>query len=92
MKLGAIMMGAAATVGLLAPTMATAAETHSAAKLSVAPVQGVRHAATLHRTSKQSDSASTGAYVAAGLAAAVVIGGVIVAASGDDHPKPASNG
>lgn len=92
MKLGAILMGAAASVGLLAPTMATAAETHAASKLAVAPVQGVRSATAMHRSSKQSDSDATGGYVAAGVAAAVVIGGVIVAVSNNDHPKPASNG
>jgi hypothetical protein len=90
MKLGAITMGAAAMAGLLAPTMATAAETRSPA---VAPVSGVRSATPLRHSSKQSeDSSSTGMYVAAGLAAAVVVGGVIVAVSHDRHPSPASPG
>ncbi|MGN6278376.1 MAG: hypothetical protein ACTHM8_06615 [Sphingomonas sp.] len=94
MKIGALMMGVAATVGLLAPTMSSAAETRSAAALptSRAPVHGVRHVATMRNASMQSDSDSTGGYIAAGVAAAVVIGGVIVAVSNDHHPAPASGG
>ena len=98
MKTGKILMAIGATIGLLSSTAAMAAETRSSAalpssqSLATAPVHGVRQGATLRNASMQSDdSASTGAYVAAGLAAAIVIAGVVVAVS-DNNNKPSSNG
>lgn len=92
MKTGKILMAMGAVIGLVSSTAAMAAQTRSGSalpssqSLATAPIHGVRHAATLRNASMQSDSsASTGAYVAAGLAAAIVIAGVVVAVSDNNN-------
>lgn len=99
MNIGKAILGTAATLGLLSSTAAMAAETRSGAALpssqsiTTAPVHGVRHASALSGASNQSDGGmSSGAYIAAGLAAAIVIAGVVVAVSNNDNNRPASNG
>lgn len=83
MKVGKVILGAGAAVGMLASTVAMAA-TH-------APTNGVRTAATAKHKSHQAEESATGTYIVGGLAAAAVIAGVVVVAS-DNSNNSSSNG
>jgi hypothetical protein len=98
MNVGKVLMGVGGVVGLLSSTVAMAAETRSSSALPssqsvvTAPVNGVRHATALKRTSSQSDESSAGTYIVGGLAAAAVIAGIVVVASDDNNNAPDSTG
>lgn len=90
MNVGKVLMGLGAAVGMLSSTVAMAAPTRSAAAL--APVNGVRSAAPMHKKSSQADESATGTYIVGGLAAAAVIAGIVVIASDKSNKTPASAG
>ena len=84
MKVGKVVLGVGAAVGMLASTVAMAA-TH-------APVNGVRAAAPAkHKSHQAEEGSAAGTYIVGGLAAAAVIAGVVVVAS-DNSNDSSSNG
>lgn len=97
MKVSKVLLGVGGAVGLLSSTVAMAAETRSSAALpgsqsvSTAPVNGVRHSASLKGASAQAEESAAGTYIVGGLAAAAVIAGIVVVAS-DNNDNAKSNG
>jgi len=94
MKVGKVLLGMGAAMGLLSSTVAMAATTRSAAAIpgvQKLPTQGVRTVAPIKRKSAQSDESATGTYIVGGLAAAAVIAGIVVVASDDDNDNNASS-